>query len=392
MRSKRSLIFLGVFMSALAGIHLYLAKSLVLDLALDPAWQLPGLVVVGLLFCLAPACVLALGLLPRIWARPIVLPATLWLGFMFLLFSATLATDFLWWALGTPAQAAISGPVPPGAEQARTQALTVALLAGLGGWLGIFNAIRGPRDKRVEVWLERLPRQFDGFRIVQLSDLHIGPLLGSRFLARVVRRCNALSPDLVAITGDLVDGDESEVGSDLEVLRELQSPHGTFFVTGNHDSYSGPSAWTRRLHELGVQVLRNERRRISRGADSFELAGVDDYQVRSVPGFGEDLEAALSDWNRDSALVLLAHDPRSFHDARRFDVDLQLSGHTHGGQIWPFRYVVRLVQPWLSGLYREGEDRSQLYVSRGTGFWGPPMRLFAPAEITELVLRAGSGR
>lgn len=389
MRSKRSLIFLAAFLSVLGSIHLYLAKTLVLDLSLSPATERLALFAAFLLFCLAPGYVFALRLLRRPWAQLVVLPASIWIGFMFLLFAATAATDFVFFALGTAAQAAAPTGPGPEVELARMQAFGVALLAALGGLIGIANAIRGPRDKRVEVWLERLPREFDGFRIVQLSDLHIGPVLGKRFVAEVVRRCNRLEPDLVAITGDLVDGSEEEVGEDLAGLSALSTAHGVFFVTGNHDSYSGPGAWTRRLRSLGVRVLRNERTRIEAGGASFELAGVDDYQVQSVPGFGEDHEAALGGRDQTDAVVLLAHDPRSFPAAKTHDIDLQLSGHTHGGQVWPFRYVVRLAMPWIAGLYREG--RSQLYISRGTGFWGPPMRLFAPAEITELILRSGTG-
>ena len=202
-----------------------------------------------------------------------------------------------------------------------------------------------------------------------------------------VERCNALDADLICVTGDLVDGKVSQLADDVEPFRGLTARHGVFFVTGNHDYYSGADAWAGHLGELGLRVLRNERVEIRVGSDLFDLAGVDDHRG-DMPGgsSGEDLPRALADRDPGRAVILLAHDPSTFKSASKLGVDLQISGHTHGGQIWPFRYLVRLAVPWVSGLHVRGA--SQLYVSCGTGFWGPPMRLFAPAEITELVLRS----
>jgi predicted MPP superfamily phosphohydrolase len=241
----------------------------------------------------------------------------------------------------------------------------------------------------VEVALARWPRALDGFRIVQISDLHVGPLLDRRFAADVAARVNALAPDLVAVTGDLVDGSVARVGAEVEPLGAIRARHGVFFVTGNHDYYSGADGWVARVLELGWRALRNERVAIEAEGTGFEIAGVDDHNGRLVePGGGEDLERALGGRDPGRAVVLLAHDPTTFKRASRIGVDLQLSGHTHGGQIWPFRWFVRAVIPWIEGLHRVGA--SALYVSRGTGFWGPPMRLGAPAEISELVLRAAA--
>ena len=172
-------------------------------------------------------------------------------------------------------------------------------------------------------------------------------------------------------------------------IGKLEAKHGVFFVTGNHEYYSGVDPWIAELTRLGVRVLRNERVTIGDGADSFDLAGVDDHSSHGfAPGHGPDLERALAGRDPARALVLLAHQPRQVRRAAKYGVELQLSGHTHGGQIWPWHYLVKLQQGGLlAGRYeRQG---TQLYVSRGTGYWGPPMRLGAPAEVTR---RAPTGR
>ncbi|MEK6609137.1 MAG: metallophosphoesterase, partial [Myxococcota bacterium] len=228
-----------------------------------------------------------------------------------------------------------------------------------------------------------------GLTIVQLTDLHVGPTLGRAFVAEVVTRTNALTPDLVAITGDLVDGSPERLQDAVAPLAELRARHGVYFVTGNHEYYSGADAWLPALARLGIRTLRNERVTIGAGAAAFDLAGVDDFTALGMAdGHGPDLPRALAGRDPSRAVVLLAHQPRAVHEAARLGVDLQLSGHTHGGQIWPFRWIVRLAQPFVAGLHRVGA--TQIYVSRGTGFWGPPMRLCEPAEISRIVLQAGT--
>ena len=206
-----------------------------------------------------------------------------------------------------------------------------------------------------------------------------------RFAAEIVERANALEPDLIAVTGDLVDGPVRELQSEVAPFAGLRARHGVFFVTGNHDHYSGDLAWVAEVSRLGMRVLRNQRVRIASGDGAFELAGVDDHRG-GYRGSSEDLPAALAGRDPELPLVLLAHDPQTFEAASQAGVDLQLSGHTHGGQLWPFAWAVRLVTSWVVGHYERAG--AQLYVSRGTGFWGPPMRLFARSELTELRLRA----
>jgi predicted MPP superfamily phosphohydrolase len=239
----------------------------------------------------------------------------------------------------------------------------------------------------VEVKLARLPRALDGFTIVQLTDLHVGMTIDRAFVQRVVDQANALNPDLIALTGDLVDGTVADLRDEVAPLAQLRARHGVYAITGNHEYYSGVDAWIAEITRLGARYLRNQRVTIGDGAASFELAGVDDHSARGTPGHGEDLSAALAGRDPARALVLLAHQPRQVRRSAGHGVDLQLSGHTHGGQIWPWHYIVRLQQGGLLAGRYQVED-TQLYVSRGCGYWGPPVRLLAPLEITRVILRA----
>ena len=217
---------------------------------------------------------------------------------------------------------------------------------------------------------------------MQLTDVHVGPTIGREFVASVVREANALAPDMVVITGDLVDGTVEQLRELVEPLRDLRAPDGVFFVTGNHEYYSGADAWIAHLTTLGIRVLRNERVRIR---DAFDLAGVDDARSRGLaPGHGEDVPRALAGRDPSRAVVLLAHQPRTLKEAVAAEVDLQLSGHVHGGQMVPFNWLARLDQPVVAGLHLI--EKTWVYVSTGTGYWGPPMRVGSGAELTRIEL------
>jgi predicted MPP superfamily phosphohydrolase len=367
-------LFVALALSLLGAAHWYLARRYVLDPGLaEPlrSLALGALIVLGTGAVLQPA--LERFLRPP-WLRIVSFPFLIWMGVFWLSCVGLALSDGVLGLMGA------SGGQDAAAARAAAVGALVLALAGLA----LRSGLSLPAVRRVEIALARWPRALDGFRIVQISDIHIGPVLGRRFAERLTARVNALAPDLVAVTGDLVDGSVEALRDEVEPFAALAAGHGVYFVTGNHDVYSGGNSWVERVRELGLRVLRNERVAIG-GADGFDLAGVDDHRGDWVRGSTEDLDAAFAGRDASRAVILLAHDPGTFRRAAKRGVDLQLSGHTHGGQIWPFNYLVRLAVPYVAGLHRVGA--SQLYVSRGSGFWGPPMRLLAPAEITEIVLR-----
>ncbi|MFP2931109.1 metallophosphoesterase, partial [Pyxidicoccus sp. 3LG] len=233
----------------------------------------------------------------------------------------------------------------------------------------------------------RLPKALDGFTIVHLSDIHVGPVIQRRFMDELVARCDALRPDLVCITGDLVDGHVPSLAPAVAALSNLESRHGTYFVTGNHEYYWDHEAWADALERMGVHVLRNRHVRIGDAAASFDLVGVDDWSAgRQGLGKGYDLEAAIAGRDAERAAVLLAHQPSNWSVAAEKGMGLQLSGHTHGGQFFPFTLAVSAIWQHDAGHFSEGDRH--LYVSRGTGFWGPPLRVGSAPEIVKVTLLA----
>ncbi|MFE6742889.1 metallophosphoesterase [Streptomyces tubercidicus] len=254
---------------------------------------------------------------------------------------------------------------------------TLAATAAVG--YGTATTLRGPAIKRVTIPLAKLPRTAHGFRIAVVSDIHLGPILGRAHTRRVVDTINRTNPDLVAIVGDLVDGNVTDLAPAAAPLRELRARHGAFFVTGNHEYYSGADQWIDHVRELGIHPLENVRTELP----GFDLAGVNDVAGQTEQA-GPDYDQALSDRDPTRAVVLMAHQPVTIHDSVRCGVDLQLSGHTHGGQMWPFTYIADATNPTVAGLERYGD--TQLYVSRGAGTWGPPVRLGAPPDVTVVEL------
>lgn len=400
-----SLIARLVLSSALsAGIHSYVWLRLVRRAALPGRWHTAATAAIVLLFLSVPVTISSRNFAPGLsstlaWVS---MPWMALAGLTFVLLVAADAARALGWLGGRlaararggravrEAQAgalAPAGPASPERRQflARVTGGAAAAVAGASVARGA-AAARGEHEVvDVEIGLAKLPAALDGFTIVQLSDLHVGLTIDRAFVQRVVDRANALAPDLIALTGDLVDGQVEDLRDEIAPLGQLRARHGVFAVTGNHEYYAGADAWIAELTRLGARYLRNERITIGEGAASFELAGVDDYSAGG-PGHGEDLAAATAGRDPARALVLLAHQPRQVRGAARHGVDLQLSGHTHGGQIWPWHYIVRLQQGGLlAGRYARGD--TQLYVSRGCGYWGPPVRLLAPLEITRIILR-----
>lgn len=308
------------------------------------------------------------------------------MGLFSSLFVLTLVRDLL--LLGAAAVAWIRpGSVPLDAT-ARLGAAAVPVLALALTAVGAWNARRTAGVVHVDVPIAGLPAALHGFTIVQISDVHVGPTIGERYLRGIVEAVNRLDADMVAITGDLVDGSVEALGPHVAPLRELRSRHGSFFVTGNHEYYSGAHGWVVALRGLDVTVLLNEHVVLSHDGAALLVAGVTDPSAHHFdPSHRSDPHGALAGAPAASVRVLLAHQPRSALAAVEAGYHLQLSGHTHGGQFWPWNLVVRWQQPFAAGLYRL--RGLWVYVSRGTGYWGPPKRFGAPSEITRLRLVRG---
>jgi predicted MPP superfamily phosphohydrolase len=333
----------------------------------------------------------------RLWApalgRTLAWVSMPWLALVGLLFVVTAALE-------VPRQLARLGrrfarrpPSTSGEAVSRRMFLTslgsgaAVTVAGASVAAGMTNA-RGTHEVvDVNIKLAKLPPALDGFTIVQLTDLHVGLTIDRAFVQRIVDMTNRLAPDLIVLTGDFVDGPVAELRDEIAPLAGLRAKHGVFAITGNHEYYAGADAWIAEIRSLGVRYLRNELVTIGEPGAAFDLAGVDDYGASKYAGHGEDLTVATAKRDPSRALVLLAHQPRQVRRAAKHGVDLQLSGHTHGGQIWPWHYIVKVQQGGLlAGRYQSGD--TQLYVSRGCGYWGPPVRLLAPLEITRVILRS----
>ena len=358
-----------------AVLHLYLGARLV------PALPLAGQVALTLLLAASTLLVPA-GLTARHWARPPASDRLTWVGMLFLgLFSSflvlTLLRDVL--LIGF----ALAGGAP--ANLRGDSAIAVPLLAFALTTLGYFNARRTATVRRVQVPLRDLDPALQGFRIVQISDIHVGPTIKHDYLRAIVDRVNALQPDVVAITGDLVDGSVPELSGHVAPLADLRARHGVYFVTGNHEYYAGVHPWLAEVRRLGIRVLQNEHVVLSHDGAPLVLAGVPDYTAHHFDeSHRSDPAAALDGAPEGAPRVLLAHQPRTAPAAAHAGFDLQISGHTHGGQFLPWSLFVPLQQPYTAGLHQLG--RMQVYVSRGTGYWGPPKRIGAPSEISELRL------
>ncbi len=372
----------GIGLSLLAALHYYIWARLVRDTVLPEPWQTVATLAIVMLYACIPVTFYLYVVRHRL-AKVLVWPGFIWMGMLLILPSWLVILD-----IARLAANLLGGAADPGSSTVLARALggTAAVLAGVTGVVALIEGLRPPRIREVQVSLKRLPLPMDGTTLVQLTDVHLGPTRGRSFIETLVRRSNALEPDVVVITGDLVDGRVHELAHSVAPLRDLKARWGVYFVTGNHEYYSGVNEWISHLGTLGINVLRNERVAIGETPHTFDLAGIHDHTGHGYPGHRPDLAGALAGRDPSRELILLAHQPRAVTEAAEHGVGLQISGHTHGGQIWPFNWAVRLSQPYVAGLAQLKD--TLLYVSRGTGYWGPPMRLVAPAEITRITLRA----
>jgi predicted MPP superfamily phosphohydrolase len=295
---------------------------------------------------------------------------------------------FVWALLGSVLRLVLrlAGAGEPASSRIVALSVTAVALVLLS-W-GYTEAMRLPRIRRVDITVPRLGAGLDGVRVVLLTDTHYGPINRARWSARVVAAVNDLDADIVCHTGDIADGTVSERRAQAAPLGTVRARLARTYVTGNHEYFGEAQGWLDHMRDLGWEPLHNRHIVVERGGARLVVAGVDDATAAGArtPGHRADHAAALAGADPDLPVLLLAHQPKQIDAAVQHGVDLQISGHTHGGQIWPFHYLVRLDQPTVQGLSRHGE-RTQLYTSRGTGFWGPPFRIFAPSEITVLTLR-----
>ncbi len=317
-----------------------------------------------------------------------------WMGFWSILVGAMLAWELgrllLWiWDLGAgllAPQLASAAWWPPLPWLHRAGVLALLAVTLVTGALGVLGGRAAPRVERVSLEIPGLHPDLEGLRIAQISDIHVGPTVRRPFVEAVVRQVNALEPDLIAFTGDLVDGSVAALRDHTAPLAELRAPLGSYFVTGNHEYYSGVSPWLEEVGRLGMVTLVNEHTVVQRGAARIAVTGITDERAGSlVPSHRPDPDAALAGAPEGALRLMLAHQPRSAPAAAAAGAQVILSGHTHGGQYAPWTWAIHLVEPFVAGTYRLGE--AWLVVNRGTGTWGPPLRLGSPQEITLIELR-----
>lgn len=379
-RRPRPSHFVRNIVTLIAALHIYVGVRLLPALPIAPLGRLLGAFALCASFALIIAGARARMMQDSGFAANLAWIGSLNGGFFSSLAVLTVTRDLF---LG-PAVFLVSRGEAATLETA--SAVAVPLLAALATFVGFIDARRRPRVVDVEVPLPGLPPALHGFTIAQISDVHIGPTIKRDFLRAIVEIVNSLHADLVAVTGDLVDGSVEKLAVHVEPLAQLRARHGAYFVTGNHEYYSGAPAWVAELRRLGLHVLLNEHVLLRHEGASLLLAGVTDYSAhRFDPAQRSDPQAALAGAPKDvRPRVLLAHQPRSAAAAADAGFDLQLSGHTHGGQFWPWNFFVRLQQPFTAGLNRLG--RLWIYTSRGSGYWGPPKRLGVPSEIARVRL------
>ncbi len=374
----RRFLFTVLALSAL--LHLYLGLRLLPALALDGAWHWLAALLLGASALLVPAGLVSPRFKRTRWSDQLAWAGLLAMGLFSTVLVLTVVRDvgLLLLALTGAGSDAI----------AHGTAVAVLVLALLVTLVGLVNARRLARVVDVEVPIAGLPAALVGYAIVQISDIHVGPTIKRGYLNAIVTRVNGLKPDAIAITGDLVDGSVRRLGLHTEPLARLQARDGAFFVTGNHEYYSGAEEWIAEMRRLGLTVLLNQHVVCERDGEALVIAGVTDYSAHHFDeSHRSDPHAAVAGAPAHAHVrILLAHQPRSAEAAADAGFDLQLSGHTHGGQFFPWNLFVPLQQPYTAGLNRL---RSLwVYTSRGTGYWGPPKRIGAPSEITRVKLVA----
>lgn len=394
------LLFFAIWFAAIALAHWYVGRRVIKAVHLSRDQRRIAWIGVGILFLLPQVqFLLFLNRTQSTFADILSWAGYVELGFFSFVLTFMLLRDVILYAqrvLNRVIQAVVPSrraeTDPPMDEERRrfllhsTNIGVIGLAAVMSGY-GFYEARRRATIEGVNVPIPHLPSEFHGFRIVQFTDLHVGPTIRRSFIEGVVEQVAEQRADLLVFTGDLVDGSVAWLRDDVAPLRELSAPFGKFFITGNHEYYSGVESWLKEAERLGFDVLLNEHRVISRVKGRIVLAGVTDYSGGDfITSHRSDPSAAFADAEVGLPRILLAHQPRSIFAASEADVDLQISGHTHGGQFFPWNHLATMSQPYIKGLHRHG--RTWIYVSRGTGYWGPPLRVGIPPEITVITLRS----
>ncbi len=408
----RMVTFLAIITTILGAGHAYVGWRLITPAKLSPPWLYVAWGTVVLLALLHPFAF-------SFRLRNVNVDGLAWLSYILLgafalLFVLVFVRDVLWglshgidWLL---ARFVDDAPriLPEDPERRRallhTMNLGIMGAGGIGTTVGFYQARKRATVVTVNVPVKDLPAALEGFSIAQISDIHVGPTIKRDFLAGIVSRVNELGADVIAVTGDLVDGSVEELAPHVAPLADLKAKHGAFFVTGNHEYYSGAPAWVEHVNSLGLTTLMNEHRALEHNGERVLMCGVTDYTAETiVQSHRSDPEKAAKNAPAAGARVLLAHQPRSVFAAQKVVVgperrayDLMLSGHTHGGQFWPWNFLVGLANPVNAGLeafdvaipdVTGAAQKMWVYVNSGTGYWGPPLRLGVPSEITLLKLK-----
>jgi predicted MPP superfamily phosphohydrolase len=367
-----------VVLSLLALLHAYIGWRILPQLPVPDSLRAVGVALLVLSFVLVPTGMMAHGIARQPLADRLSWAGMMALGMFSSLFVLTLLRDVMLSAIG------LVGVHDP--EVVMWSAVAVPTLAALATLIGFFNARRTARVVDVEIPINDLPDALQGFTIAQISDIHVGPTIKRGYLDAIVDRVNSLQADAVAVTGDLVDGSVRHLAPHTAPLARLQARHGAYFVTGNHEYYSNAHAWIDEVRRLGLRVLMNEHVVLPHDGARVLLAGVNDFTAHYFDeSHRSDPRAALAGAPDNVGVkILLAHQPRTATAAAEAGFDLQLSGHTHGGQFFPWNFFVPMQQPYVAGLNRL--EQLWVYTSRGTGYWGPPKRFGAPSEITRVRL------
>ncbi len=394
------MLFFLISLSILILIYTYIGLRLIVPMRIRPFWKMTLWAILILFLPMAPTY-LILRWLGIVFPLQDALPWTAYLslGFFSFLFTFLVIRDAALKLMNIAKKALSSARIidgdkavpdkPPAPERRtflmHTTSLGVLGLSGAFTGYGFCNTRYLPNVVRISVPIRDLPDDLEGFRIVQITDLHISPTLRKSYVQGIVEQVNHLNPDLIAFTGDLSDGPVTSFRNDAAPLRDLSAAYGSYFVTGNHEYYMGVEAWVAEVDRLGLKVLLNEHQIIRHGAADILIAGITDYNAGLfVDDHVSDPNKAVSGAPEPIAKILLAHQPRSIFASAKAGFDLQICGHTHGGQFYPWQFFVGLQQPYLAGLYQH--DGTWVYVSRGSGYWGPPIRLGAPSEITVITL------